>query len=812
MQRIFTRTFNTINYVAGGRINNLFIGKKVILSLFNKINRLSASLAGKSLYRYKQSFSLVSLAMYMMISALAVSITLGAISIIDNAKIARTIDEIEYYQKANSEFIVRYSALPGLVPYSECERFADFNDVCRNQNDINLTTSENVYKSTTNDCHHNMGCIIETNGKAGSEDVIRNFLLPMRYLKTAGLIDTIRIGLETELSADEDYSDKVWAKSRIDKDVYINIYNYYNPTRNTSKPFLFTGQTIFGHTINSDTSFDHYDKLAKSNDQYLLYLKKSSNPRGAISAKIAHKIDRKFDDGKPMTGRLTTFSTSSFTDDFENSEYAGCITTQPNNKDHLDDISYNIGKSNSGYCNIAYRLQNFLSAVVEGSKTNSGGTTAKGDPIDETILPGYDIEHTYSDGSKKTIRPTTCDCNQESKTLSCSYQDGTNRSFYPLGDDACTYDNATGKQTCTYENGTQCTVELTQTDFQNNCTVKNSLMTCRYDNTGAIPDTRTYTTTKKFCTQNLIGTTCERGTIFNCDTFNNNIVGNCEPTEVRQCSNNTPGEACDTTGDLNYNCRLFDNKIVDCQAYADNQECTSDSGTCTTGNTYSCTTLNGEIKSGTCKPIIHRFCTSDDGTSPDAPTCAAIPTDTSYKYVCKFYGDEKQSCWETVVRTQTCTNNTAGSHCMGGVSDTYTGYYSCSAVNGIIVGTCDQYVGKYCNNNAGECDISGDAYYCPEVLNNIISGTCKAVTYKYCTESATDLGDYNCENLPYDHHYEYYCKFLGDEKQSCEEKNIELLNCSNNSLHTSCIPVDEYECRCETIDGYIVEECFCERQ
>ena len=88
------RTFNAIKYVVGGGINHLFIGKKVILSLFNKINRLFVLLADQSLYRYKQSFSLVSLTMYLMISALAVSITLGAVAVVDNAKIAKTIDEI----------------------------------------------------------------------------------------------------------------------------------------------------------------------------------------------------------------------------------------------------------------------------------------------------------------------------------------------------------------------------------------------------------------------------------------------------------------------------------------------------------------------------------------------------------------------------------------------------------------------------------------------------------------------------------------------------------------------------------------------
>ena len=712
------RTFNAIKYVVGGGINHLFIGKivnlfakiKVRFRFFNKISRLFVLLASQSLYRYKQSFSMISLAMYLMISALAVSITLGAIAIVDNAKIARTIDEIEYYQKANSEFIVTYSTLPGLVPHSECLRFADFNDVCRNQNDLNLTTSENVYKSTTNDCRHDMGCIIETNGKAGNEDIMRNFLLPMRYLKTAGLIDTIIIGLETELDENEDYSTKVWAKSRVDKELYINIYNYYNPTRNTSKPFLFTGQTIFGHTINSDASFDHYNKLAKSNNQYLLYLKKSETPRGAIPSKIAHKIDKKFDDGKPMTGRLTTFSTSTFSDNFESSEYAGCITAEPNNKDNLDDISYNISK-NSGYCNIAYQLQNFSSAVIENDKTislndtkyengtryktYSDGTVIQDDKIDETTLQGYEVEYTYSDGSTKTMKPT-CSCNQETRILSCNYEDGTNRSFYPLGD-VCTYDDATGKQTCTYETGTQCDVELTQTDFQNNCTVENSIMTCNYVNKGAIPETKTYTTTKKDCASNLKGVTCEAGTAYYCDTFND--------------------------------------KIVDCQAYAYNQLCTSDSGTCTTGDAYSCTTLNGTIKSGSCKAISYKYCKTGM-TDTSTTNCSATPTDTSYTNYCKFIDTAKQSCETKTVSNRYCTATT-------------TAYNSCHT----------------------SPSSTSEKYYCPFV-GDIHAGNCqtKTTSNRYCTATTTAYN--SCHTSPQSTSEKYYCPFVGDiHAGSCEDKS-----------------------------------------
>lgn len=53
-----------------------------------------------------------------------------------------------------------------------------------------------------------------------------------------------------------------------------------------------------------------------------------------------------------MTGIFTTFSTSTFTDDFKNSEYAKCVTEQPIDENSLTNAEYNI-KVN-GYCNISY--------------------------------------------------------------------------------------------------------------------------------------------------------------------------------------------------------------------------------------------------------------------------------------------------------------------------------------------------------------------------------------------------------------------------------------------------------------------------
>ena len=62
-------------------------------------------------------------------------------------------------------------------------------------------------------------------------------------------------------------------------------------------------------TTSSGEQYDHRRKLESKNNQYLPYISKSESATGAIPASVAYKADIKFDDGKPMTGRFTTFST-----------------------------------------------------------------------------------------------------------------------------------------------------------------------------------------------------------------------------------------------------------------------------------------------------------------------------------------------------------------------------------------------------------------------------------------------------------------------------------------------------------------------
>ena len=118
-----------------------------------------------------------------------------------------------------------------------------------------------------------------------------------------------------------------------------------------------------GHTINSGQAYDHYSKLIKTRGQYLIYHTFSSTQKEVANVNIIDKIDKKIDDGKPLTGRLTTYSTNDFSN-FNASSYARCITLGPKNKDSIEMAMYNT-TSNSGECSFIYLIDDVYDFIQE---------------------------------------------------------------------------------------------------------------------------------------------------------------------------------------------------------------------------------------------------------------------------------------------------------------------------------------------------------------------------------------------------------------------------------------------------------------
>lgn len=53
------------------------------------------------------------------------------------------------------------------MTYEKCITYFNDNKICRNQDDINLTTNEYVYNRYKDGCNHAIGCFINANGTTG---------------------------------------------------------------------------------------------------------------------------------------------------------------------------------------------------------------------------------------------------------------------------------------------------------------------------------------------------------------------------------------------------------------------------------------------------------------------------------------------------------------------------------------------------------------------------------------------------------------------------------------------------------------------
>ena len=61
--------------------------------------------------KYRRSFSITELAIYMAVMSTIVVITLGGISVIRNARVQRVIEELHFYENAISDFVIKYGEL-----------------------------------------------------------------------------------------------------------------------------------------------------------------------------------------------------------------------------------------------------------------------------------------------------------------------------------------------------------------------------------------------------------------------------------------------------------------------------------------------------------------------------------------------------------------------------------------------------------------------------------------------------------------------------------------------------------------------------
>lgn len=206
----------------------------------------------------EQGFSLVELAITLMIIGLLIGLVAKGIELIDNSRVANMVSQVNHYDTAFSAFKKLYGDLPG-----------DIRDGSR------------IPGCTTAACQsggNGDGMIANIGGTqwflAGQAGGIEEYRTWM-HLALADLITTVRKNYSGRpLAPGVDYP-----ATALQGGVY-DVY-YWNPRTATNAPFAFIG----GH-----------------------YLKTKSDPLGTaggfMRATQAAKVDRKMDDGLPSSGRV----------------------------------------------------------------------------------------------------------------------------------------------------------------------------------------------------------------------------------------------------------------------------------------------------------------------------------------------------------------------------------------------------------------------------------------------------------------------------------------------------------------------------
>ena len=253
------------------------------------------------LQQCKRSFSLTELAVYMAVMSTIVIITLGGMSVVRNARVQRVVEELYFYENAISDFVVKYGELPGNMSNERCLMFNEFKNFCQ------VLSSDNQDITTTLNTAP-LSYVAMNNDNITEQVVALNY---GRFLKTSGIIESVKFGLDKELETTNLKDGKIkhyLPKVGIGDEVYMH-YTYNNTTNRWNDGLIFTdifdetekkfsniGMNVFSFSDNTDNAVI----LIFSTLGRYIDIEKG----GAFSADFMEKIDKKIDDGRPRTGFL----------------------------------------------------------------------------------------------------------------------------------------------------------------------------------------------------------------------------------------------------------------------------------------------------------------------------------------------------------------------------------------------------------------------------------------------------------------------------------------------------------------------------
>ena len=289
----------------------------------------------------KQSFSLVELSMYIAVMSTIVVITLGGISVVRNARVQRVVEELYFYENAISDFVIKYGELPGNMSKERCLMFNEFKNFCQ------VLSSDNPAKTTTLNTQP-LSYVAMNSNDVASQVMALNY---GRFLKTSGIIESVKFGIDKELEITDLRHGKIknyLPKVGIGDEVYMH-YIYNNIVNKWNDGLIYAGDigmNVFSFDNNTESALI---LIFSTLGRYI-----DVEKGGAFSADFMEKIDKKIDDGRPRTGFLVGLpqgtdgqqDVANTCDD--NAEYFD------NQDERILEVKYRKETDNKYGCNLAY--------------------------------------------------------------------------------------------------------------------------------------------------------------------------------------------------------------------------------------------------------------------------------------------------------------------------------------------------------------------------------------------------------------------------------------------------------------------------
>ena len=251
----------------------------------------------------KKSFNLMELSIYMMAVSMLASIVMGASTLMENAKVQKTIEEIYYYENAIVQFTRKYGQLPGNMSLNRCKMFGEFKQYCYEENNDTTITNKTTIKHVVHSSGFGEQQAFKMCQPGNKKYCLIQAITFGRFLQAADLINSVDRGLNEDLTVrnDNDKDVKFYLpKSKIHNDVYIlaQYNNYHTPSIFTSYE-MFTTFSLMGKGNGTD------DKFNSGLTIYLTSLPKvEADKFSAFSPSFMLKLDKKMDDGKPTSGSI----------------------------------------------------------------------------------------------------------------------------------------------------------------------------------------------------------------------------------------------------------------------------------------------------------------------------------------------------------------------------------------------------------------------------------------------------------------------------------------------------------------------------